>query len=129
MPRFVILEHTGTSAYKPGKHWDLMLEADGRLQTWELDSIPSPRRASRALALPDHRLRYLDYEGPLTGDRGEVRQFDAGVYDLVREPPDEWIVRLTGRQVQCQLVFTRDLKMPNLWQVSVEPGASSNGPV
>jgi hypothetical protein len=76
MPRFVILEHD-----HPHLHWDLMLEAGAVLQTWRLSLPPlEPGCAIEAAALPDHRSLYLDYEGPLSGDRGVVRRWDSGVF-------------------------------------------------
>lgn len=76
MPRFVILEHD-----HPVLHWDLMLEADGVLQTWRLAQAPEVGRTIEATALGDHRLAYLDYEGPVSGNRGTVRRWDAGDFD------------------------------------------------
>jgi hypothetical protein len=73
MPRFVILEHD-----HPVLHWDLMLEADGVLQTWRLAEAPEPGKDIDAIALGDHRIAYLDYEGPVSGNRGTVRRWDAG---------------------------------------------------
>ena len=35
-----------------------------------------------AEVLPDHRLAYLDYEGPISGDRGSVTRWDRGTYDV-----------------------------------------------
>ena len=76
MPRFVILEHD-----HPTLHWDLMLEADGVLKTWRLARPPLREHASiAATKLADHRLAYLDYEGPVSGDRGTVTRWDRGVY-------------------------------------------------
>lgn len=73
--RFVILEHD-----HPVLHWDLMLESDGVLQTWRLADMPAPGKPIEATALGDHRLLYLDYEGPVSGNRGTVRRWDAGTY-------------------------------------------------
>ena len=121
MPRFVVLEHIGTASYKPGRHWDLMLEVDGGLKTWELDEIPAVGLTVHATALPDHRLQYLDYEGPLTDQRGDVRQLDAGVYEIVSEQQDKLVIRLAGMQLQCQLTLKRDTEAPTIWQASVKP--------
>lgn len=79
MHRFVILEHD-----HPSLHWDLMLEADGALQTWRLNE--PPRRAGQVIAatpLPSHRLAYLDYEGPVSGNRGTVRRWDHGTFEML----------------------------------------------
>src|SRR4051794_31329065 len=76
MPRFVILEHD-----HPGLHWDLMLETGPVLRTWRLAQPPlTPGQRIAATALGDHRPMYLDYEGPVSGDRGTVKRWDAGTY-------------------------------------------------
>ncbi len=76
MPRFVVLEHD-----HPVLHWDLMLEADAVLQTWRLAQPPAlATSAIAATALPDHRVIYLDYEGPVSGERGTVQRWDVGEY-------------------------------------------------
>jgi hypothetical protein len=95
MPRFVILEHD-----HPTLHWDLMLEHDGALKTWRLPRPPGPKQdaAQGAVALPDHRLMYLEYEGPVSGNRGQVKRWDAGTYELVRDDERRWKVRLAGER-------------------------------
>ena len=76
MPRFVVLEHD-----HPTLHWDLMLEAAGALKTWRLARPPLRENAPiAATKLPDHRLAYLDYEGPVSGNRGTVTRWDRGEY-------------------------------------------------
>jgi hypothetical protein len=81
MPRFVILEHD-----HPALHWDLMLEADDVLQTWRLANPPEMESDPiYTTALGDHRIVYLEYEGPVSGNRGAVRRWDAGLFD---EEPD-----------------------------------------
>ena len=73
--RFVILEHD-----HPVLHWDLMLEAGDMLQTWRLAEAPAPGRAIEATPLGEHRAMYLDYEGPVSGNRGTVKRCDAGTF-------------------------------------------------
>ena len=121
MPRYVVLEHTGSSSYKPGRHWDLMLEVNERLRTWELGGVPSPGESIRAVPLPDHRLEYLDYEGPVAGNRGAVRQWDAGEYDTLCETAFELKVQLDGQQLQGRLHLRRDLVEVDAWLVAFEP--------
>lgn len=74
MPRFVILEHD-----HPVLHWDLLLEAGDVLHTWRLVAPPGAEPIE-ATALGDHRRMYLDYEGPVSGQRGTVRRHDAGTF-------------------------------------------------
>ncbi|RUL88914.1 DNA polymerase ligase N-terminal domain-containing protein [Tautonia sociabilis] len=92
--RFVVLEHRWR-----GVHWDFMLERGGVLATWALSAAPGPESEAEASPLPDHRLAYLDYEGPISGDRGEVRRLDRGTYESIQWEEDRVVVRLLGDQV------------------------------
>jgi hypothetical protein len=76
MPRFVILEHD-----HPVLHWDLMLEAEGVLQTWRLAETPAVGRVIEATALGAHRIAYLEFEGPVSGNRGTVTRWDVGEFN------------------------------------------------
>ena len=91
MPRFVILEHD-----YPDRHWDFMLEAADDLLTWRLSALPAPSTIVIAEEIPNHRLMYLDYEGPVSGDRGAVIRSDAGEFDWLENAEDRISVRLRG---------------------------------
>lgn len=99
--RFVLLLHI----LSDNRHWDLMLERGDHLATWRLPADPSALLpAGGAGQLPaeriaDHRSAYLTYEGPVSGGRGEVKREDEGRYELLRELPDVWHVRLMGRRL------------------------------
>src|SRR5205823_5835731 len=82
MPRFVILEHDW-----PTRHWDLLLEAGGVLRAWRLLDEPVPGTPVPAEPNADHRLFYLDYEGPVSGGRGNVSRWAAGVFDWIEDNP------------------------------------------
>ncbi len=106
MPRFVLLRHTCPPHSEKLSHWDFMLEWEGALRTWELQELPSAwaallgeaaeNSAVPALPLPDHRLAYLDYEGPIRGDRGSVRCCDRGTYKLLQATQKALAVELRG---------------------------------
>lgn len=92
--RCVILWHTfSETEQRRVPHWDWMFEFGGALITWETPPLslwlqrnsPLPPRTIVARRLVDHRLHYLDYSGPLTGNRGHVQQLASGVYQ--GEPP------------------------------------------
>ena len=56
------------------------------LWTWAIPTNPldqSPQLECSAERLPDHRRAYLDYEGPISGDRGRVHQVASGSYEVV----------------------------------------------
>jgi hypothetical protein len=110
MARYVILEHD-----YPELHWDFMLEslsADGRqvLKTWRLAKAPASRgERIAAVALADHRLFYLDYEGPVRENRGNVTKWDHGEYaTLAAQPGQELRVLLKGKHIQGTAVLIRD---------------------
>ena len=95
MPSFVILEHDF-----PHLHWDFMLDEGDALRTWRLSAQPRENQTIRAEALGMHRRLFLHYEGPLSGNRGTVRRWDAGEYDCSEESPG--LVRLQLHGTHCQ---------------------------
>jgi hypothetical protein len=94
MPRFVLLEHN-----HPFLHWDFMLETGTALRTWRLASPPRRDEVIEATPLGDHRLIYLDYEGPVSRERGSVRRWDGGTYEMMRESDTIVIVNLHGQRI------------------------------
>jgi len=103
MPRFVILEHD-----HPFLHWDFMLEAGDVLRTWRLAHVPEYDKASAATYLHEHRRLYLDYEGPLSGNRGSVRRWDTGVFHWLADEPDCARLELAGDKVHGMAVLKRE---------------------
>jgi hypothetical protein len=95
MPRFVILEHD-----HPDLHWDFMLEASAVLRTWRLAAPPQPAQLVEATASFDHRLLYLDYEGPISSGRGSVRRWDAGSFTWQTDTAERIVVHLQGAHVR-----------------------------
>jgi hypothetical protein len=80
MPRFVVHEHD-----HPTLHWDLMLDVGESLRSWRLGAIPEPGVTTTCVSTPDHRRAYLDYEGPVSGNRGSVKRVLSGDYSIVEE--------------------------------------------
>lgn len=84
--RFALLFHALPATATRPSHWDLLLEFGERLATWELPCpLDDTRDRDSATAgplrrLPDHRHLYLDYEGPIAGDRGHVTQVATGTH-------------------------------------------------
>jgi hypothetical protein len=102
MSRFVVLTHD-----HPLLHWDFMLEHEERLRTWRLGQPPDVGGAIVAEPLPDHRLAYLDYEGPVSGDRGHVTRWDRGEYETIDSSPRQIVVRLAGERLRGEAVLER----------------------
>jgi hypothetical protein len=108
MPRFVILRHDMPAGASRPTHWDLLLERDGVLRAWALADEPSPGVETSALALADHRLIYLDYEGPISGERGSVVRFDRGEYQTIEERDDLLVVELAGDKLAGRVRLMKD---------------------
>ena len=102
MPRFAILAHD-----HPTPHWDLFLEAGPVLRSWRILS-PFPAAVPVAAEpIGDHRLLYLDYEGPVSGDRGTVTRVDAGTFTWAVDEPEHVAVRLTGTRFVGSLTIRK----------------------
>lgn len=94
--RFVVLFHV----CREGDHYDLMIENGETLATWKLNSPPEQavRDAVQAFRIGEHRRLYLDYEGPISGNRGDVRQYDSGQCQVISL--DEcWQVQFEGKHL------------------------------
>src|SRR5450631_3964279 len=102
MPRFAILDHD-----HPFPHWDFLIESGEVLRAWRLMAEPERGLPIRADPLPDHRSVYLDYEGPISGDRGRVVRWDAGTFDWVDDQVDQIQLRLSGRRIVGQVTLCR----------------------
>lgn len=100
MPRFVILHHTMPAKSNRPSHWDFMLEEGDILRTWALPDEPSRVVNQLATRLPDHRLDYLTYEGPVSNGRGRVAQWDTGLYHTLEETSAGRCVALAGNRLQ-----------------------------
>jgi hypothetical protein len=117
MHRFVILEHD-----HPSLHWDFMLEAGPTLRTWRLaaqpqnglsvaatESFEHPHNGLSVAATEsfEHRRVYLDYEGPVSGGRGQVHRWDAGIFSWESQSPERLVVRLDGERLRGRGVLAK----------------------
>ncbi|RLS54554.1 MAG: hypothetical protein DWH91_11470 [Planctomycetota bacterium] len=98
--RFAILTHD-----HPFRHWDLLLESGEVAATWRLREEPGPGKTVPAERIADHRQLYLDYEGPVSGDRGTVTRWDAGTYHLQEQGIHVWRVILRGQRLCGEAVI------------------------
>lgn len=126
MPRaFVIHLHTGHGP----PHYDLMFQFGEALATWRVATSPGdlePGESVPATQLPDHRLAYLTYEGPVSRGRGHVRRVDTGTFEPIRTgpspPPDPAGVllelRLAGEAVRGRFRLARDDPQAEQWTLT-----------
>jgi hypothetical protein len=100
MPRFAILAHD-----HPFPHWDFLLEDGERCRTWRLLAEPAPGETIPAERIADHRLHYLDYEGPVSGNRGAVVRFDSGTFEWIADERPNIELELFGSRVagRCRI--------------------------
>jgi hypothetical protein len=112
MPRFVVLRHEFPADHARVSHWDVMFEIDGVLRTWSIRGLPDEREPQAAEALADHRLEYLTYEGPVSGERGSVARWDSGTYQrsagsLSKRGGDEFRFQVDGTRLRGAIEFVR----------------------
>jgi len=90
MPRWVLLRHDTPDGRW---HYDWMMEPasprEGGLITFRVLVRPDDPHVSGFAAerLPDHRAVYLDYQGPISGGRGEVSRVTEGECQVVVDGP------------------------------------------
>jgi hypothetical protein len=126
MPRFVILRHEMPPGDPRPTHFDVMFETGDSLRTWACEQLPDPRTLTiMADRLADHRLAYLDYEGPVSGNRGSVARIDAGQYESIAETTERIEVRLAGELLRGTLVLRRESPDTQRWSVVFASGSRS----
>jgi hypothetical protein len=77
--RFAVLLHQPPRDSTESEHFDLLLEHNGSLLTWRLPIEPLlEENRCQAKQLSPHRLVYLTYEGPISGNRGTVKRVASG---------------------------------------------------
>jgi hypothetical protein len=135
MSRFVLLRHQCPADSEIPSHWDFMLEREEVLWTWQLQHLPKPwwialgdvtsdfaeqaAGAICAIRLADHRLAYLDYEGPISSNRGTVTRCDAGTYTMVCQTKERLEIQLAGNLLQSRVVLEPDTSHKEQWMLGV----------
>jgi hypothetical protein len=81
-----------------------MFEDGPELRTWAVELEPKgwTEAPFPALSLARHRCEYLDYTGPVSGERGTVERVASGTYWTVADRAKAWVADLkasglTGR--------------------------------
>ena len=102
MPRFTIVQH-----HWQGIHWDLFLESNDSLLTWELTSEPCASSNILAHTKPNHRLKYLDYEGKISGNRGYITQWDTGNFSWKTQHEGSLSFTLKGTKLKGEATLKK----------------------
>lgn len=111
MPRYVVLRHeipVGSSLSGRSSHWDIMLEHQAALLTWAVEQAPDLPISIKALRLDDHRLDYLEYEGPVSQQRGYVSRWDQGTFRWIDHTANHVVVELDGTKLHGRLQLDHD---------------------
>jgi hypothetical protein len=105
----------------------MMLEAGDSLRTWSLLQLPRGWEAAHsdtasinaactdislestvdADLLGDHRRDYLEYEGPVSGERGRVSRIDAGTFETIEASGERWHIKLRGQRIYGQVTLAK----------------------
>ncbi len=113
--RFVVLRHAQDGHH----HFDLMIDSGPALATWKMSQPPETTCASPqdCLRLPDHRRRYLDYQGPLPDNRGEVSRHDDGHCIVHSCSAVCWEVTFFGRELLGHVRLERRTQSGDDWSL------------
>ena len=97
--RYVILFHDGVAE----PHFDIMVETvpGGPLMTWRSIDWPIVREAN-VTRLGEHRRDYLDYEGPVSGDRGTVKRIAGGACKVEWQTRHDLLLEIPGGGLHLQ---------------------------
>lgn len=123
--RFVVLQHTDGD----GVHFDLMIDQGQALATWKFNRPPEsadehPLAGSR---IGDHRRVYLNYEGPISGNRGSVARYDEGDVELRGARDDVWRAAFRGRRLAGDFVLERVAPGDQSWSLRREDARRPSG--
>ena len=105
--RFVVHEHHATRL-----HFDFRLEMEGVLRSWAIPKGPSMNPAEKrlAIAVEDHLLEYIDYEGIIPGGEygsGAVVIWDSGTFELIEENEDKISFTIEGKKLKGDYTLAR----------------------
>lgn len=132
--QFVVLHHQFPPGSERKSHWDLLLEQphtkSNQLLTFEVSTPPQEwRKPTSAKRLSDHRSIYLEYEGPISRNRGTVSRALKGDAQWVTRSERLLILNLQFRWEKEQqsplVVATLNLTKPDAendlaWELNLQ---------
>ena len=87
-------------------------DSQSALRTWALESEPQAGMKIQATELPPHRLEFLDYEGPVSGDRGSVKRVDRGNYRMLDSTTRDLKILVMGATMRGTVTLLRSQRQP-----------------
>lgn len=111
--QYAILYHIVSPDSVRPSHFDLMFEDNALvgeycLRTWAIETEPRADVAVAAQELAPHRLMYLDYEGPIEGNRGEVTRWDSGEFIWLDRGDNCYAMAIETGKLKGTVAFTRN---------------------
>jgi len=99
------------------------------LATWKFPRDPTapdvlPIEGAR---IADHRKAYLDYEGPVSADRGHVRRVDGGACEILESGEVAWRFELRGTRLNGRFTLRICGTEPRRWRLAADVGGSPQG--
>ena len=119
--RFVIHEHHASRL-----HFDLRLEIGGVLKSWAVPKGVSmnPSEKRLAVAVPDHALSYIDFEGTIregSYGAGEVRVWDNGEFEAEKAEENlkkgKLIFTVYGRKLKGEFTLVKMANQEKNWLI------------
>lgn len=104
--KFVIHYHTRLG-HAP--HWDLMLEKDKDLETFQLQI--SPDKLAKAISpvkltkIFDHSPRFLTYQGPVNKGEGNIVMVEKGQYQISEIEPCHYEILFQGQKILGKFIL------------------------
>ena len=71
----------------------------------------------------DHRIVYLNYEGPISRNRGSVTQVASGLYVDINHPVHPWGLTATP-SIHLQVTWTDQQHLSQLWMIDLDSGTA-----
>jgi hypothetical protein len=114
--RFVVLRHEQHS----GVHFDLMIDRGDSLATWQCPAPPETATNAdmQCRRIGEHRRAYLEYEGPISGDRGSVTRHDQGFCRIVSWTGDACDLEFRGQRLNGRFRLQRETADTQSWRLS-----------
>lgn len=105
MLRYVVLRHEGIA----DPHFDLMFETapGSALKTWRSPAWPITE-PTPLVERGDHRREYLEYEGPVSSNRGNVRCVCRGCFRMISNSESQWRILLDNSPAALSLTKSSD---------------------